>query len=123
MRQIEIRETEYPGTDDASRAALHARLASELGFPSYYGANLDALNDCLEELDEPTEVTVVRATEEDFIRYENLIAGGDGEWTWFDKLCRCLERATGENDELEVTFAHEVTAIDFDDFVYWDDDE
>ena len=50
MKQIEIREIDYPGTDDASRAALHELLARELDFPPYYGANLDALNDCLEEI-------------------------------------------------------------------------
>ena len=112
MKQIEIRELDFPGTDDASRAALHARLAAELDFPPYYGANLDALNDCLEELGEPLDITFVRASEEDFLRYEELIAGAEGDWTWFDKLCRCFERATRENDELEVTFTHEPASAD-----------
>ena len=74
MKQIEIRELDFPGADDESRAALHARLAAELDFPPYYGANLDALNDCLEELDEPLDITFVRASEEAFLRYEELIA-------------------------------------------------
>ena len=107
MRQITIRELDFPGTDDGSRAALHALLARELDFPPYYGANLDALNDCLGELDGPVGITVVRESEEALLHYENLIAGGDGEWTWFDKLCRCLERASRENEDLEVAFAHE----------------
>lgn len=129
MKQIEIRELDFPGADDESRTALHARLAAELDFPPYYGANLDALNDCLEELDEPLDITFVRASEEAFLRYEELIAGAEGEWGWFDKLCRCFERATRENDELEVTFTHEPIgaeewAFDFDagdeDTAAWD---
>ena len=31
------------------RDALHAELKEKLGLPSYYGGNLDALNDCLGE--------------------------------------------------------------------------
>ena len=31
------------------REALHAELKEKLGLPSYYGGNLDALNDCLGE--------------------------------------------------------------------------
>ena len=127
MMQIEIREIDFPGTDDESRAALHAFLARELDFPPYYGANLDALNDCLEELDEPVDITFVRASEEAFFRYEDLIASGGGEWTWFDKLCRCFERATRENDELEVTFTHEPVgageADGWDSVDYHDDGE
>src|SRR4051794_17374180 len=32
---------------------LHADLAHKLSFPEYYGRNLDALNDCLGDLDIP----------------------------------------------------------------------
>ena len=32
-----------------SREALHAELKAKLSLPDYYGANLDALNDCLSE--------------------------------------------------------------------------
>ena len=31
------------------RASLHAALKSKLNLPEYYGGNLDALHDCLEE--------------------------------------------------------------------------
>jgi RNAse (barnase) inhibitor barstar len=31
----------------ATTAAIHAHIAKTLHFPGYYGANLDALNDCL----------------------------------------------------------------------------
>ena len=40
-----------------SKDELHAELKSKLDFPSYYGANLDALSDCLTGwIDLPVEV-------------------------------------------------------------------
>jgi ribonuclease inhibitor len=35
------------GTEMTTREALHAHLKERLGFPDYYGQNLDALWDCL----------------------------------------------------------------------------
>ena len=40
---------------------LHCELAEGLRFPAWYGGNLDALHDCLTDLNEPTEL-VVRGT-------------------------------------------------------------
>lgn len=34
------------------KASLHSALQQALSFPDYYGANLDALYDCLTELEE-----------------------------------------------------------------------
>lgn len=39
---------DFAGTD--SVGAVHERLKAAFGFPAYYGANWDALCDCLEEL-------------------------------------------------------------------------
>lgn len=41
-----------------SREALHRALAEGLELPEWYGGNLDALHDCLTELDRPLELTV-----------------------------------------------------------------
>ena len=41
-----------------SRAALHDSLMEQLDLPEYYGRNLDALFDCLTELEEPCEIVV-----------------------------------------------------------------
>ena len=38
--------------------ALHKYLRSALALPVYYGANLDALYDCLTEIAEPTQIIV-----------------------------------------------------------------
>ena len=40
---------------------LHRALAEGLHFPAWYGGNLDALHDCLTDLNEPTEL-IVRGT-------------------------------------------------------------
>ena len=44
-----------------SRAALHAELKEKLALPEYYGANLDALNDCLGERRERELVVIEEA--------------------------------------------------------------
>ena len=46
------------GTKIAGLPHLHTVLARELGFPKCYGANLDALYDCLGALCEETVLTV-----------------------------------------------------------------
>ena len=38
--------------------ALHKYLRSALALPAHYGANLDALYDCLTEIVEPTQIIV-----------------------------------------------------------------
>jgi RNAse (barnase) inhibitor barstar len=47
-----------------SRGAV-STIGAELGFPSYYGRNLDALNDCLSDLERPTALLVRVPTEID----------------------------------------------------------
>ena len=39
-----------------TKARLHAALADGLHFPDWYGHNLDALYDCLTDLDEPVHL-------------------------------------------------------------------
>ena len=43
------------------RAALHGSIARQLGFPDWYGGNLDALYDLLTERAEPPRFLIVDA--------------------------------------------------------------
>lgn len=70
-----------------SRKEAHRYLQQQLSFPDYYGCNLDALYDCLTDLDE-TEVM--------FIGTEK--ANG----TYFDKVIRVFQEAAGDNSRLRI---------------------
>ena len=48
------------GKKMVSREETHAYLKETFGFPDYYGKNLDALHDCLEEMGE-IEVEFINA--------------------------------------------------------------
>ena len=71
--------------------ALHKYLRSTLALPVYYGANLDALYDCLTEIAEPTQLVVPA----DITNNEKL--GWYGE-----QLLQVLQDAAEENDNLQV---------------------
>lgn len=44
-----------------TKEKAHRHLKRRLRLPDYYGGNLDALCDCLGEIGEPTEITLVYA--------------------------------------------------------------
>ena len=39
-------------SEQMTECELHEEIAQKLSFPEYYGKNLDALNDCLSEINE-----------------------------------------------------------------------
>ncbi len=96
MRWVFIDEGKF---EDA--AAFHAYLADELDFPDYYGCNLDALNDCLGDIDDPVCFVIGRTSEPQ-----------DGEQrTWFDRACTVLYRSARDNDAISVMDAEEFGEI------------
>jgi len=70
-----------------SRKQAHRYLQQQLSFPDYYGCNLDALYDCLTDLDE-TEVAFSGTQE--------------AEGTYFDKIIRVFREAAGDNPRLRI---------------------
>ena len=72
--------------------ALHKYLRSALALPVYYGANLDALYDCLTELDAATELVVPKAIVD------------EAHLGWYgEQLLQVLQDAAEENEVLKVT--------------------
>lgn len=47
------------GREIKDRRMLHDALAVSLGFPDWYGRNLDALYDCLTDMREDTEIQLL----------------------------------------------------------------
>lgn len=77
-----IREEEHCDKEEALRY-----IGKELFFPTDYGMNLDALYDCLCDLNEETNIALVPA---------------EGEEAWFEDLCDTIVDASLENRHIHV---------------------
>ena len=79
LQKVTLREEEL-----ASAAEAHALIAEKLDFPDYYGHNLDALDDCLGDICQPTRIAIIRST--------------DGRKEWFDgfgeTIKECCQRSS-----------------------------
>ena len=71
---------------------LHKYLHTALALPEYYGANLDALYDCLTEIAEPTELVVPKTVADE------AYLGWYGQ-----QFLQMLEDAKTANDALRIT--------------------
>lgn len=81
MKQISL-----DGNLLADAAKVHDYLKEMLGFPEYYGKNLDALHDCLTDL-ENVEITITLPTEDGAI---------------FQKVLRVFKAADRANESLKL---------------------
>lgn len=71
---------------------LHKYLHTALALPEYYGANLDALYDCLTEIAEPTELVVPQKV------------AAEAYLGWYgQQFLQVLQDAAGANDALTIT--------------------
>ena len=71
---------------------LHKYLHTALALPEYYGANLDALYDCLTEIAESTELVVPKKVADE------AYLGWYGQ-----QFLQMIEDAAAENEALRVT--------------------
>ena len=71
---------------------LHKYLHTALALPEYYGANLDALYDCLTEIAEPTELVVPKKVADE------AYLGWYGQ-----QFLQVLQDAAAANDALTIT--------------------
>lgn len=71
---------------------LHKYLHTALALPEYYGANLDALYDCLTEIAEPTELVVPQKVADE------AYLGWYGQ-----QFLQVLQDAAAANDALTIT--------------------
>ncbi len=76
-------------TGITDKAALHRALAQVLRFPDWYGHNLDALMDCLTDLEAPTQLRL--------LGWNEL-----GEWK--DGFAETFIDASLENPDLTIIF-------------------
>lgn len=81
MKQITL-----DGNILADAAQVHDYLKEHLGFPEYYGKNLDALHDCLGDL-EDMEITIIAPKEDSAI---------------FQRVLRVFKAMDRENDSLKM---------------------
>ena len=81
------------GGSVGNRETLHRVLAAGLQFPDWYGGNLDALHDCLTEINQPTELV---------IRGSDTLETALGSYA--AAFRRVLTDSAAQNDALTVTW-------------------
>ena len=72
-----------------TRERAHAHIKERLRLPDWYGNNLDALNDCLGEIGEPTRIVV---------HFAPALEETPGEYG--DRIIRVLEQVAQGNKNL-----------------------
>lgn len=71
--------------------SLHNELASLLGFPDWYGKNLDALYDCLTDLPEETEIRFL---------YEDILREHLGDY--YERFIKVIRMAGKANAKIRL---------------------
>ena len=70
FRESDFKIIEINCSDWTNLNSIHRSLSKELSFPDYYGNNLDALNDCLSDVEIPGEGLVVVLKHFDIVQRE-----------------------------------------------------
>lgn len=78
------------GREIKDRGMLHDTLAVSLRFPDWYGRNLDALYDCLTDLQEDTEIQIL---------HESIMEEHLGEYAI--SLVKVIHMAAEDNSKIK----------------------
>ena len=89
MRQMNRIVIDAEGVE--TREMLHSLLAERLNFPEWYGKNLDALYDCLTDINEETEIEF---TNTEFMK--NSLGG------YYNRFLTAVRVAADENKNLKI---------------------
>ena len=113
MQRVLVDESSFTSKDE-----VHAYLADQLDFPGYYGANLDALSDCLGDVCDECEIAIsladypLLAVEDEEAEEGPQDASEDPEdaqdafgelYDWFPRLCRTILRSAHGNPSLKAS--------------------
>lgn len=79
----------------SSKEELHEYLMEMFDFPDYYGKNLDALYDCLTDIDEPTAIGIHKP-------YSEYTEADDELFIYAEQVVDTFCEAEDENDNLAV---------------------
>ena len=85
--------------DNKTKKNMLSYIAEELRFPDYFGNNLDALYDCLTDIDEPINIAL------------DPIPSDDSE-KWYQSIFKVLLNAAAENENIKVFGAIKVDSAD-----------
>ena len=96
LRMRDVYEVPIDERDLLDISTIHDYLRVTLGFPEHYGKNLDALHDCLGDINEPTRLYVMR---------DATMSPNDEYARQMDRLCMVLLRAARENPSLSVSIS------------------
>lgn len=104
MKKVILDFREIIEKEDVSRHEIHEYIAGRMDFPDYYGCNLDALYDCLTDIDRPTAVGIALPDGMDEEPEEHDADAQDRHRTfrYIKKIWRTFEDAEMGNPNLAV---------------------
>ena len=90
----------------ADKKGVHEYIAEEMGFPEYYGHNLDALYDMLTSVTEPTAIGVFPPVPDfDEVDFDLMV--------YLDRVCDIFRDAEAVNPDLAVIFGDITDNLDY----------
>lgn len=105
-RVITIKEESFE-----SKESVLSYIANELEFPDYFGMNYDALNDCMGDIETPTEIEIIfngDAPEKEYIKTVGEIAENISKWNSSVSVRYC--NGTSRTDSTSISTIYDIVA-------------